>query len=191
MSVDFKENSGSSEPAQKPFEQIVLGSRRFSNYLVCLIACIGGIGFILASFSSYLGRDLLPLGHPSSMIFVPQGLILGLYGIAAILVAIYLITLIAIDFGSGMNLFDKASGVAVISRRGYFKKIKVEIKLRDIKAVKMELRDGLNPRRRICLRVNGRKDLPLTGVGSPSPIDQLEKEGAELARFLGVSLEGL
>ena len=59
-------------------EQSVLGSRRLSNFLVASAVSIGGVGFLLASLSSYLGRDLLPLGHPSALIFVPQGLVLSL-----------------------------------------------------------------------------------------------------------------
>ena len=35
-------------------EQPVLGSRRLSNYLVAAAVSIGGIGFLLASLSSYL-----------------------------------------------------------------------------------------------------------------------------------------
>ena len=64
-------------------EQPVLGSRRISNYLVAAAVSIGGIGFLLASLSSYLGRDLLPIGHPAALIFVPQGVVMGLYSIAA------------------------------------------------------------------------------------------------------------
>ena len=41
------------------------------------------------------------------------------------------------------------------------------------------------------LRVQGRRDMPLTRVGEPLPLAQLEQDGAELARFLGVNLEGL
>ena len=37
----------------------------------------------------------------------------------------------------------------------------------------------------------GRKDLPISRVGSPQPLLELEHEGAEIARFLGVNLEGL
>ena len=55
-------------------EQPVLGSRRLSNFLVASAVTIGGVGFLLASLSSYLGRDLLPLGHPAALVFVPQGL---------------------------------------------------------------------------------------------------------------------
>ena len=66
-----------------------------------------------------------------------------------------------------------------------------EIPLKDVKAVKVEVRDGFNARRRVSLRVQGRRDLPLTRVGEPLPLAQLEQDGAELARFLGVNLEGL
>jgi hypothetical protein len=67
----------------------------------------------------------------------------------------------------------------------------VDIPLREIQAVKVEVRDGLSPRRRLALRLQGRRDLPLTRVGEPMPLADLERGGAELARFLGVPLEGL
>ena len=84
-------------------EQSVLGSRRISNFLVAAAVSIGGIGFLLASLSSYLGRDLLPIGHPAALIFVPQGVVMGLYSIAAALLATYLWYVIAVDVGSGSN----------------------------------------------------------------------------------------
>jgi len=98
---------------------------------------------------------------------------------------------IAIDVGAGMNRFDKSAGVVTISRRGFRKPISVEIPIKDIKAVKVEVRDGFNTRRRVSLRVQGRRDMPLTRVGEPLPLAQLEQDGAELARFLNVNLEGL
>ena len=172
-------------------EQPVLGSRRLSNYLVASAVSIGGLGFLLASLSSFLGTDLLPLGHPAALIFVPQGLIMGLYSIAAALLATYLWYVIGVTVGSGLNRFDKQAGLVTITRRGFRRPISVEIALKDVKAVKVEVRDGFNARRRVSLRVQGRRDLPLTRVGEPLPLAQLEQDGAELARFLGVNLEGL
>ena len=172
-------------------EQPVLGSRRLSNYLVAAAVSIGGLGFLLASLSSYLGRDLLPIGHPAALIFVPQGLVMGLYSIAAGLLSTYLWYVIAVDVGGGSNRFDKAAGLVTVSRRGFRKPVLVEIPLKDVKAVKVEVRDGFNARRRVALRIQGRRDLPLTRVGEPLPLSQLEQDGAELARFLGVNLEGL
>lgn len=172
-------------------EQSVLGSRRLSNLLVAAAVSIGGIGFLLASASSRLGRDLLPIGHAAELIWVPQGLVMGLYGIAAVLLATYLWLVIVLDVGAGINRFDRASGQAVIRRRGFRQTIEVAIPLRDIQAVKVEVRDGLSPRRRLALRVQGRRDLPLTRVGEPMPLAEVELAGANLARFLGVPLEGL
>ena len=172
-------------------EQTVLGSRRLSNYLVASAVTIGGVGFLLASLSSYLGRDLLPLGHPAALVFVPQGLVMGLYSLAAALLATYLWYVIGVNVGGGSNRFDKDAGVVTISRRGFRKPVLVEIPLKDVKAVKVEVRDGFNARRRVALRIQGRHDMPLTRVGEPLPLAQLEQDGAELARFLGVNLEGL
>lgn len=172
-------------------EQSVLGSRRLSNLLVAAAVSIGGIGFLLASASSRLGRDLLPVGHAADLIWVPQGLVMGLYGIAAVLLATYLWLVIVLDVGSGINRFDRTSGEALIRRRGFRQTIEVVIPLRDIQAVKVEVRDGLSPRRRLSLRVQGRRDLPLTRVGEPMPLAEVELAGANLARFLGVPLEGL
>lgn len=172
-------------------EQPVLGSRRVSNVLVALVVTTGGLGFALTSASSFFGVDLLPIGHPAELALVPQGLVMGLYGLAAILLATYLWTVIAIDVGAGSNRFDRASGSATISRRGFRQQIDVQIPLRDIQAVKVEVRDGLSPRRRIALRVQGRRDMPLTRVGEPMPLADLELSGAQLARFLGVPLEGV
>ena len=173
------------------FEQPVLGSRRLSNLLVAIVVSLGGVGFLLTSASSRLGRDLLPIGHPAELVWVPQGLVMGLYGLAATLLATYLWFVIAIDVGSGTNRFDRASGEAVISRRGFRQLIAVTIPLAEIQAVKVEIREGLSPRRRLALRIQGRREPPLSRVGEPIPLADLEMAGARLARFLGVPLEGL
>ena len=192
--------SSGAEPPARPnsapasaavLEQAVIGSRRLSNLLVALAVSLGGVGFLLTSLSSRLGRDLLPIGHPADLVWVPQGLVMGLYGAAAVLLATYLWTVIALDVGSGSNRFDRSSGQSLISRRAFRQRIDLAIPLREIQAVKVEVRDGLSPQRRLSLRVQGRRDLPLTRVGEPMPLAELERSGAELARFLGVPLEGL
>lgn len=187
--------SGSSPSAQDAsgalMEQAVLGSRRLSNFLVAAAVTTGGIGFLLTSASSFFGTDLLPIGHPAELAWVPQGLVMGLYGLAAALLSTYLWLVIGIDVGAGSNRFDKRSGTATITRRGFRQQINLEIPLRDVQAVKVEVRDGLNPRRRLSLKVQGRRDMPLTRVGEPMPLADLELSGARLARFLGVPLEGV
>lgn len=182
--------NGSPGPAAV-LEQAVLGSRRLSNILVAAVVSLGGVGFLLTSASSRLGIDLLPIGHPSELGWVPQGLVMGLYGLAAVLLAAYLWTVIALDVGAGSNRFDRAAGTAVISRRGFRQAIRLDFPLADVQAVKVEVREGLSPRRRLALRLRGRRDLPLTRVGQPLPLADLELEGAQLARFLAVPLEGV
>ena len=191
MSTESKLSQLEKEPSNLVLEQEIKGSRKVSNYFVASSISIGGLGFLLASFSSYFGRDFLPLGNPSTLIFVPQGLVMGLYGVSAFFVAIYFWRLIGVDYGSGVNRFDKNKGFLFLSRRGLFKNIEIEIPLNEIKAVKLDVREGFNPRRRVSLRIKGRKDLPISRVGSPKPLFDLENEGAEIARFLEVNLEGI
>ncbi len=191
MSADLMESSNNSDSMENFLEQIVNGSKKRSNYIVASMLSIGGIGFSLASLSSYFGKDLLPLGSPSTLIFVPQGLFMGFYGVLAIFLACYLWALIRVDYGSGLNRFDKAKGILSVTRQGFLEEINIEIPIEDIQAVKLEIREGFNPRRRIVLRLKGRKDIPISEVGGPQPLLLLEQEGAELARFLGVNLEGL
>lgn len=186
-------SQASSQAAQSSslLEQSVLGSRRLSNILVASLVTTGGLGFLLTSLSSYFGIDLLPIGHPAELIWVPQGLVMGLYGLAAMALCTYLWVVIGIDLGAGHNRFDKSTGQVTISRRGFRQVIEVVIPLREVQAVKVDVRDGLSPRRRLSLRLQGRRDLPLTRVGEPMPLAQLELEGAQLARFLGIPLDGV
>ena len=56
----------------------------------------------------------------------------------------------------------------------------------------LDISKGFNPRRRIALVLKGRKKpLPLSGAGELKPLLQVEEEGARLAKFLEVNLEGL
>jgi len=173
-------------------EQKINGSRKISNYLVGGMLTIGGVGFILASISSYTGRDLLPLGNPSTLLFVPQGLIMGAYGVLANLLNIYLWYMVYINFGSGYNSFDKSSKLVEIKRKGLFKDVEVKVNFDEIKSVKLDISEGFNPRRRIALVLKGRKKiLPLSSSGDLKPLLQVEEEGARLAKFLSVNLEGI
>ena len=180
--------------ADSLLRQDVLGSRRFSNYFFASIVSIGGIGFFLASLSSYFHINLIPFGNASELIFIPQGAAMGFYGVAAILLATYLWLVIKWDVGGGYNEFNKKTGEASIFRSGFpgkNREIQVTHELGDIQAVKVVLQDGINTKRSLYLRVKGKADIPLTRVGQPLPISTLENQGAELARFLEIPLEGL
>lgn len=119
---------------------------------------------------------------------------MGLYGIAAILLASYLWFVISLDVGGGYNAFDRKTQKATIFRWGFpgkNRRVEITYPLSDIQAVRVDIKEGLNPKRALYLKVKGRGDVPLTRVGQPLPLTELESQGAELARFLAVPLEGL
>ncbi|MEL7314945.1 MAG: photosystem I assembly protein Ycf4 [Cyanobacteria bacterium J06559_3] len=172
----------------------VLGARRLSNYWWASVISLGATGFFLAGLSSYLQVNLLPFADPTSLIFIPQGVAMSFYGVAGILLASYLWLIVALDVGGGYNEFNKDTGKVRIKRSGFFGKnrnIEIEHPLDKVIAIRVDIREGLNPKRVLYLRIKGRPDIPLTRVGQPLPLSALENQGAELARFLQVPLEGL
>lgn len=174
--------------------QEVLGSRRFSNYWWAVIVSLGATGFLLAGISSYLKVNLLPFSDPTQLIFVPQGLVMCFYGVAGILLALYLWLVITLDVGGGYNEFNRSQESVQIFRWGFpGKNRRIEIKcgLQDVQAVRVDIKEGLNPRRALFLRVKGRRDIPLSRVGEPMSLTELENQAAQLARFLNVPIEGL
>lgn len=174
--------------------QDVLGSRRFSNYFWATVSTIGGTGFLLASLSSYFRVNLLPFADPVQLIFFPQGVAMGFYGAIGLLLGLYLWLTVSWDIGGGYNEFNKEKGTATIFRQGFpgkNRRIELTYPLEEIQAIKVDIKEGLSPRRVLYLRVKGRGDIPLTRVGQPLPLSELENQGAELARFIGVPLEGL
>lgn len=174
--------------------QEVLGSRRFSNYWWATIVSIGGLGFLLAGLSSYLKVNLLLVSNTTGLQFIPQGVALLFYGTAGTLLAAYLWLSISWNLGGGYNEFNKKTGLIKIFRWGYpgkNRQIDLDYKIEDVQAVRAEIREGINPKRELYLRVKPRRDIPLTRVGQPLSLSQLENIGAELARFLETPLEGL
>ncbi len=174
--------------------QPVLGSRRFSNYWWATIVSLGGTGFFLAGLSSYFKSNLLPVGDAAQLLFIPQGITMGFYGIAGLLLGIYLWLLILWDVGGGYNEFNKEMGMVKIFRWGFpgkNRQVEFSCQIKDVQSIRVEIKEGLNPRRALYLRVKDRREIPLTRVGQPISLSKLENQGAELARFLTVPLEGL
>jgi hypothetical protein len=172
----------------------VIGSRRFSNYWWAVIVSLGATGFLLAGLSSYFKINLLPFTDPTELVFIPQGVVMGFYGVAGLLLASYLWLVSLLDVGGGYNEFNRETGSIKIFRWGFpgkNRQIELNCRIQDVQAVRVDIKEGLNPRRALYLRVKGRRDIPLTRVGQPMSLTELENQGAGLARFLGVALEGL
>ncbi|NEP62862.1 MAG: photosystem I assembly protein Ycf4 [Symploca sp. SIO2G7] len=174
--------------------QPVLGSRRFSNYWWATIVSLGATGFFLAGLSSYFKTNLLPVGDATQLPFIPQGVAMGFYGTAGLLLSTYLWLIILWDVGGGYNEFNKELGVVKIFRWGFpgkNRQVEFRCPIEDVQSIRVEIKEGINPRRALYLRVKDRREIPLTRVGQPISLSQLENQGAELARFLVVPLEGL
>ena len=174
--------------------QDILGSRRLSNYWWATVTAIGGVGFLLAGLSSYLKVNLLFVSNPTELQFIPQGVALLFYGVVGSLLSLYLWLTIIWNIGGGYNEFNKDSGQAKLFRWGFpgqNRRIELNYPLEDIQAVRAEIKEGLNPKRALYLRLKKRRDMPLSRVGEPISLSELENQGAELARFLSVPLEGL
>lgn len=172
----------------------VLGSRRLSNYWWAIVTSVGGAGFLLAALSSYFQADLLPIGSALDLNFIPQGAAMGFYGILGLLIALYLWLVMAWDVGAGYNEFNKKTGMVKVFRWGFpgkDRQVEVSCRIEDVQAIRISIRQGLNPKRALYLRIRGRGDVPLTRVGQPLPLAKIEGQAAEISRFLGVPMEGL
>ena len=71
-------------------QDLILGSRCFSNYFWAISLFIGGLGFILAGFSSYFNVNFLPFANPSELVFIPQGLVMIFYGMLSFSFSTYI-----------------------------------------------------------------------------------------------------
>ena len=172
----------------------VIGSRRFSNYWWATSILIGGLGFFAVGLSSYFKIKILPFTNTSELMFLPQGAVMTFYGTIAIIISIFIWLTIIWNVGGGYNKFDNDKGAITIFRFGFPGKnryLELVYNINDIKAVKVNIQEGLTPKREIYLKIKDEREIPLTRVGQPLMISEIEEEATELSRFLGVVLEGI
>ena len=175
---------------------MIIGERRISNYWWAIVISFGSIGFLFTGINSYLAISTSENIVLNNQIvpFFPQGLLMSFYGSLGILLSLYWWFLIFWNVGGGFNEFNKKDGFIRIFRWGYpgkNRKIDFSYSLKDVEAIKVELKQGLDPQRTIYLRLKGNREIPITGIGQPLTLRDIEKQASELANFLQVSLEGL
>lgn len=169
----------------------VIGSRRISNYIWAFFIFLGSVGFLTTGFSSYFNLNFFFIFNSKNIIFFPQGLIMCFYGFLGLIFSVYLWLTIVWSVGGGFNEFNKAEGVVRIFRWGFpgkNRRILLEYNIDQVESIKIELKQGLNPRRMIYLQIRGKKEIPLTRIGQPLTLEEIELQAAELAKFLQVSL---
>ena len=169
----------------------VIGSRRSSNYIWAFFIFLGSLGFLITGLSSYFNEKFFFIFNSKNIIFFPQGLIMCFYGFLGLIFSFYLWLTILWSVGGGFNEFNKAKGIIRIFRWGFpgkNRRILLEYEISQVESIKIELKQGLNPRRMIYLQIRGKKEIPLTRVGQPLTLEEIERQAAELAKFLQVSL---
>jgi Ycf4 len=175
-------------------QDIIIGSRRFSNYFWLFFLLIGGLGFLLAGISSYLKINLLPFANTMELVFIPQGLVMMFYGTLSLGLSLYLTITILLDVGSGYNEYNKIENLVKIVRKGFPGKnrdILLTYPLSNVKAIGIKITEGLNPTRSIYLCLKDERNIPLTPLEEPVAISNLEEEASNLAKFLELKLENL
>lgn len=172
----------------------IIGSRRFSNYFWTIFLSIGGLSFLLAGLSSYFKKNLLPFSNPTELVFIPQGLVMMFYGTLSLSLGIYIFATIFWDIGSGYNEYNKLENLVKIVRKGFpgkNREILLTYPLTSIRAIGIKISEGLNLKRSVYLCLKDERKIPLTPVQQPNSISNLEKEAADLAKFLDLKLENL
>nr|YP_009252757.1 hypothetical chloroplast RF4 [Cymbomonas tetramitiformis]ANA56891.1 hypothetical chloroplast RF4 [Cymbomonas tetramitiformis] len=177
------------------FREQIIGSRRFSNYFWASIILLAACGFFIVGLSSFFESNLVPFLDSKDIIFFPQGLVMCFYGIVGFLLSLYLWLIIFWSIGEGYNEFNKTDGVMSIFRWGFpgkNRRIQITYPLKDIEAIRVEIKDGTlgGPRRTIYVRVKGKPDISIEEFTYES-LALIEKKAADLASFLQVSIEGL
>nr|YP_009393079.1 photosystem I assembly protein [Bostrychia moritziana]ARW61641.1 photosystem I assembly protein [Bostrychia moritziana] len=172
----------------------ILGSRRFSNYWWATIVFLGSVSFFLVGISSYFHRALINFITDNNLLFLPQGAIMTFYGTTGILISLFLWYTIFLDVGSGYNEFNNNEGRVTIFRLGFPGKnrfLKLEYNIKDINSIKIHIEEGLSPKREIYLKTKDKREIPLTKIGEPITLEEIEKKAKEIAKFINVNIEGI
>jgi hypothetical protein len=182
------------ESQQTIFRYSIPGARRWSNYIWAIVLFLGGSGFLLTGISAYVQSQFLPWSNNISIQFFPQGLVMCFYGFLGILLSLYIWLIILWDLGEGFNEFNFETQSIRIFRWGFpgkNRRIDFQYPMNDVQSIRVEIQEGLNPKRLIYLKLRGNREIPLTRAGQPISIQELENQAADLAKLLKVPLEGL
>lgn len=173
---------------------IIAGSRSISNYWWASVLLFGGLGFLLTGVSSFYKKPIFSFFSIADITFFPQGLVMCFYGVLALVFSVYIWFTVLWSIGSGFNEFNKKDGKVRVFRWGFpgkNRRIDYSYPLQDLQSIKVEIKEGLTPKRAIYMRINGNRDILLTRLGTPITLEEVETQAAELARFLQLPLEML
>ena len=137
---------------------LITGAKRISNYWWAFIVSFGGLAFFMTGFASFLQKGIFLFNQSKTISFFPQGLIMCFYGCLGLLFGFYLWCTILWKVGDGFNEFNQTQGFVRIFRWGLpgkNRRIDLQYKMDEIEGVRVELKEGVNPRRIISLKIKG------------------------------------
>nr|YP_008577589.1 photosystem I assembly protein Ycf4 [Corymbia gummifera]YP_008577929.1 photosystem I assembly protein Ycf4 [Angophora floribunda]YP_008578014.1 photosystem I assembly protein Ycf4 [Angophora costata]AGC58998.1 photosystem I assembly protein Ycf4 [Corymbia gummifera]AGC59338.1 photosystem I assembly protein Ycf4 [Angophora floribunda]AGC59423.1 photosystem I assembly protein Ycf4 [Angophora costata] len=172
--------------------ELIVGSRKISNFCWAFILFLGSLGFVLVGSSSYLGKNLISLVPPQQILFFPQGIVMSFYGIAGLFISSYLWCTISWNVGSGYDRFDRKEGIVCIFRWGFpgkNRRIFLRFRMKDIQSIRIEVKEGIYARRVLYMEIKGQGAVPLTRTDENLTPREIEQKAAELAYFLRVPIE--
>ena len=192
------------------WKERIVGSRKIGNIGWACITFLGSFSFLSVGFSSFLGTNLIPFLNSKDIAFLPQGLVMCFYGFMGCILSLYLCLILLWNIGEGYNEFDKQSGELKFFRWGFpgkNRRIQMIYPIQNIEGLRLELKEGINPRRTLYLKLStfglqnspsslastqkGEIILPLTQIGQPLTLVEIEEKAADLASFLQVSIENI
>nr|YP_010601383.1 photosystem I assembly protein Ycf4 [Ceratocephala testiculata]QFV18833.1 photosystem I assembly protein Ycf4 [Ceratocephala falcata]WAL35706.1 photosystem I assembly protein Ycf4 [Ceratocephala testiculata] len=172
--------------------ELITGSRKASNFFWAGILFLGSMGFLLVGTSSYLGRNLISLFPSQEIPFFSQGIVMSFYGVAGLFISCYLCCTILWNVGSGYDNFERTKGMVQIFRWGFpgrNRRIFLRFLRRDIQCIRIEVNEGIYPRRALYMEIRGHGAVPLTRTDENLTPREMEQRAAELAHFLRVPIE--
>ena len=170
---------------------LIPGYRRFSNIIWFGLLFFAGFGFLLKGASSYFNSPIFPLFDENVLNYVPQGMIMTFYGALGIILSLFILFGIILNVGGGYNEFNKSLNLIRIARNGWAgrnKSILLTYSLDDIEKIEVFIREGLNPKRVIYLLTKDKRKLPLTPIGQPMALAEIEDKAFRLAEYLNINL---
>ena len=170
---------------------LIPGYRRFSNIIWFSVLIFAGFGFLFRGVSSYFNLSFLPFFSAFELNYIPQGLIMTFYGTLSIILGCFILFGIFLNVGGGSNEFIKKNNLIRIIRNGWpgkNKNILLTYSIGDIDKIEVFIREGLNPQRVIYLLTKDGRKLPLTPIGQPMTLSEIEDKAFRITRFLGLTL---
>ena len=170
----------------------IIGARTLSNYCWTILIFIASLFFVITGISSlFINLSIDFLQNSDFIQFWPQGLVMSFYGVLGLIFSSYLALMIIWSVGGGFNEFNGIDKKIRIFRWGFpgkNRRINLVYNFDEVEGIRLELTQGFNEKKKLYLQLSRNRAIPLTRIGESLTYAELEKQAAELAKFLHVSL---